>query len=46
VQFCLIGLLVTLIAMLSFPSLGAIISKYHELTLEMAKLRTIVLTQK
>jgi hypothetical protein len=30
VQFCAIGLLVTLIAMLSFPNLGAIIAQYNQ----------------
>jgi hypothetical protein len=30
VQFCLIGLLVTLIVMLSFPSLGAIIEQCNQ----------------
>jgi hypothetical protein len=30
VQFCLIGLLVTLIGMLSFPGLGAIIEQYNQ----------------
>jgi hypothetical protein len=30
VQFCAIGLLVTLIAMLSFPNLGAIIEQYNQ----------------
>ena len=30
VQFCVIGLLVTLIGMLSFPDLGAIIEQYNQ----------------
>ena len=30
VQFCVIGLLVTLIVMLSFPDLGAIIDQYNQ----------------
>ena len=30
VQFCLIGLLVTLIVMLSFPDLGALIEQYNQ----------------
>jgi len=30
VQFCVIGLLVTLIVMLSFPDLGAIIERYNQ----------------
>ena len=29
VQFCLIGLLITLIVMLSFPNLGALIEQYN-----------------
>jgi len=29
VQFCLIGLLTTLIVMLSFPDLGALIEQYN-----------------
>ncbi|MFY9836536.1 MAG: hypothetical protein WAK55_08705 [Xanthobacteraceae bacterium] len=30
VQFCAIGLLITLISMLSFPDLGAIIAQYNQ----------------
>jgi hypothetical protein len=30
VQFCAIGLLITLIFMLSFPNLGAIIEQYNQ----------------
>ena len=30
VQFCAIGLLVTLIAILSFPDFGAIIAQYNQ----------------
>jgi hypothetical protein len=30
IQFCLIGLLVTLILMLRFPDLGAVIEQYNQ----------------
>ena len=30
VQFCVVGLLVTLIAMLSFPDFGTIIAQYNQ----------------